>query len=126
MTPGDDDREVWWRNRHLPATAGDHIIVENAPPKKPLPWSVAITGTLIFVLLIVGLHLPNLGPRIDHPAGLVQIGKYLCQGNQGLRAIHLHIQPNTFTFRCHDGALHADIKVHLTDPQREPQPDPQT
>jgi len=108
---------------NAPAQAGDHLIVaaDTPPRNKPLPMSIAITCTLIFILLIVGLHLPHLGPRIDHPAGLVQIGQYLCQGNQGLRAIHLHIQPNTFTFRCHDGALHADIKVHLTDPQREPQ-----
>jgi hypothetical protein len=101
---------------NAPAQAGDHLIVEK-PRRQPLTWRMAITGTLIFVLLIAGLHLPNLGPRIDHPAGLVQIGQYLCQGNQGLRAIQLRLRPDTYNFRCRDGALHADVTVRLIDPQ---------
>jgi hypothetical protein len=101
---------------NTPAIAGDHLIVAK-PSRKPLPWSIAITGTLITVLLIAVAHLSHLGPGIDNAEAVTNIGKYLCQGNSGLKRITLRALPGTYTFHCRDGAMHHDVRIEIKDPQ---------
>lgn len=95
------------------AQPGDLIIV----PTPRMTWSTAILITLITALAIAVAHLSQFGPGIDHPESVTGIGKYLCEGNQGLKRITLRAVPGTYTFHCRDGATHADVRIDIREPQ---------
>ncbi len=99
-----------------PAVAGQHHITENKPPRR-WPWTAAITGSIVFALLVAVAHYSQFGPGIDNAVSITDIGKYLCEGNQGLRRITLRAAPNTYTFTCRDGALHPDVRINVAAPQ---------
>lgn len=102
---------------NAPARAGDHRIVgQQQPQPRRWSWSATITTTIICVLLIAAAHLAQFGPAIDNPSAITDIGKYLCTGNDGLRRITLRAQPRTYTFTCRDGAVHPDVRIHITEP----------
>jgi len=103
---------------NTPAIAGQHQVVASEPdkPARSLPWITVITAAVVFALLAAVGHYGQFAPGIDNPGAVIDIGKYLCERNDGLRHINLHPAPNRYTFKCRDGAVFPAVRVDIREP----------